>query len=492
MADMNKYKILIADNEIEMHKITFNLMQDYKFEKFDLEFLHAFNRPQAIDLLLKNPDIVMAIVNEKMDTPIDGIAISRYIREEMKNNSMKIVLRTRESSYYSIDSFICQYNIGDCKTMNELRGNRLYRLVVSSVNQYIQLASLQGTRVELQKIMQASSNMHEYTSSSEFLEGFLLQISSLIDCEHKNSLVVKWKKETPYLVVAALGKYKEAIGKNIEDVEFTHNKETSIKRYMLQNQNQSIQFSDNYFLATYKSSIGELYGIYYEHKKNSYNKDLLKVFMRNSSVLLDKFLINTKIFEEQREMIISLGEFVEKRDTWISNHVLRVSKLSRVLANKLYVDEDEITKIELASSIHDVGKLVVPDNILNKPGKLDLDEFEIIKRHTTTGFHLFEALDSSFLEIIKNIIRSHHEWWNGSGYPDNLSGERIPLEARLVAIIDVFDALTSVRPYKEAWTIERAAEYIEKQRGVQFDPRIVDLFMDSLDEIIEVLKEYAD
>ncbi len=487
-----KFKILIADNEIEMHTITFNLIQDYKFSNFNLEFMHAFNRAQALDLLMKNQDVVMIIVNEKMDTPIDGIAVSRFIREELDNNTMKIVLRTKDSSYYSIDSFIYKYNIGDCKTSSELKGNRLFRLIHSSVNQYIQMLSLDGHRVELQKIIKASSDMHEYSSQDELLKGFLMQISSLIDCNSNDSLVVEWDKEEQFEIVAALGDYNEDVGKLIEQVELNHMGDRSLKNHMIQNQKQSLEFSDNYFLATYKSSVGCIYGIYYEYKKNTINQNLLKVFMKNSSILLDKFLINDKIYEEQREMIISLGEFVEKRDTWIHNHVIRVSKLSRVLASKLDFNEDEITRIELASSIHDVGKLVVPDSILNKPGKLDVEEFEIIKKHTTTGFHLFEALDTSFLEIIKNIIRHHHEWWNGNGYPDNLTGERIPIEARLVAIVDVFDALTSERPYKKAWPLEKAVDYIEKQSSIQFDPRLVDVFMDSLDEIVEVLKEYAD
>lgn len=487
-----KFKILIADNEIKMHTVTFNLIHDYKFDEFSIEFLHAFNRAQALDLLMKNQDIVMTIVNEKMDSPIDGIAISRFIREELDNNTMKIVLRTKDSSYYSIESFIYKYNIGDCKTSSELKGNRLFRLILSSVNQYVQMLSLDGHRIELQKIIKASSDMHEYSSQDELLKGFLMQISSLIDCNSNDSLVVKWDKEGQFEIVAALGDYDKDIGLLIDQVELSHMGDHSLKSHMIQNQKHSLEFFDNYFIATYQSSVGCIYCIYYEHKKDSINRNLLKVFMKNSSILLDKFLINDKIYEEQREMIISLGEFVEKRDKWIHNHVVRVSKLSRVLASKLDFDEDEITKIELASSIHDVGKLVVPDNILNKPGKLDVEEFETIKKHTTTGFHLFEALDTSFLEIIKNIIRHHHEWWNGNGYPDNLIGERIPVEARLVAIIDVFDALTSERPYKKAWTVEKAVEYIEKQSSIQFDPRLVDIFMDSLDEIIEVMKVYSD
>ena len=145
-----------------------------------------------------------------------------------------------------------------------------------------------------------------------------------------------------------------------------------------------------------------------------------------------------------------------------------------------------------ASPMHDIGKIGIPDHILLKPGKLDPHEWEIMKTHSAIGAEILSGDDSELLKMASIIALSHHEKWDGGGYPNNLKGEEIPLVGRIVAIADVFDALTSVRPYKEAWTLAATMEYIDGNRGKHFDPRLVDIFHQRFAEILAIKNSYAE
>lgn len=193
--------------------------------------------------------------------------------------------------------------------------------------------------------------------------------------------------------------------------------------------------------------------------------------------------------------VVAMANFAEHRDTDTGVHVLRVARLVGQTARKLMnrsgvsamIDEDYIEHVATASILHDVGKISTPDRILLKAGALSQDEREVIKRHTLDGAHLLkQALltmgHSQYLELGIEIAQSHHEWFDGNGYPQGLAGDRIPLSARLCAVADVFDALCSRRPYKAAWSADQAADFIRRQRNSQFDPDVVDAFLEVIDE----------
>jgi putative two-component system response regulator len=154
--------------------------------------------------------------------------------------------------------------------------------------------------------------------------------------------------------------------------------------------------------------------------------------------------------------------------------------------------EDEVNLMIHASPMHDIGKIGVPDQILLKPGKLTPEEFEKMKEHTLIGYKILSGSDSTLLKLASEIALSHHEKYDGSGYPYGLSGEEIPLSGRIVAVVDVFDALTSRRPYKEPYPNEKAYEIIRQGSGTHFDPKIVELFFGNLSEIVRIQKQYQD
>lgn len=203
-------------------------------------------------------------------------------------------------------------------------------------------------------------------------------------------------------------------------------------------------------------------------------------------------LLHRELEDTQRELIYRLGEVGETRSKETGNHVKRVANYSRLLAKKAGLSEDEITRVFVASPMHDIGKIGIPDSILNKPGKLTNEEWVIMKKHTTLGYDILKGSEREILKAAAIISNHHHEKWDGSGYPNALKGKDIHIYGRITAIADVFDALGSDRVYKKSWPLEKILDFFEEQRAKHFDPDLLDLFMDNLDEFLKIRDMYKD
>lgn len=190
------------------------------------------------------------------------------------------------------------------------------------------------------------------------------------------------------------------------------------------------------------------------------------------------------------QVVQRLGMAAEYRDEETGSHILRMSHISVLLARAVGWNESDCELILNASPMHDIGKICIPDAILLKPGIYEPDEFEIMKTHTTIGAKLLEADDSDLLRMAREIALTHHEKWNGCGYPGGLEGDMIPQAGRIAALADVFDALTSERPYKKKWPVEKAVEFIRNESERSFDPVLVDVFMQELPAIIDIKQKY--
>ncbi len=201
----------------------------------------------------------------------------------------------------------------------------------------------------------------------------------------------------------------------------------------------------------------------------------------------------TQALEHSRiEVVRSLGRAAEYRDNDTGMHIIRMSYVSMLIAQAAGTPEPWAELLLLAATMHDIGKIGIPDGILVKPGRLTPEERKIMEHHPEIGAKIIGEPDSDLLRMARTVALTHHEKWNGAGYPYGLSGEQIPLEGRIVALADVYDALTSHRPYKEPWPSEEAAAYIEEESGKSFDPHLVPLFLQLLPEIRIIANNYSD
>ncbi|MBL8967219.1 MAG: HD domain-containing protein [Spirochaetaceae bacterium] len=196
--------------------------------------------------------------------------------------------------------------------------------------------------------------------------------------------------------------------------------------------------------------------------------------------------------QREVETLFLLGRIADYNDEKTGSHLKRIGSLSALFARLLGQDPEEVELLRNSAPLHDLGKIAIPESILNKPGRLDAEEFRIMKRHTTIGHELLGPSQSRYLSMGATIAYSHHERWDGGGYPRGLSGAEIPLAGRIVSVVDVFDALVSDRPYKAAWSKDAALAYIGAQRGLQFDPSLVDLFLSRFPDFERAREEARD
>ncbi|MBB2496269.1 response regulator [Aquipseudomonas ullengensis] len=204
-------------------------------------------------------------------------------------------------------------------------------------------------------------------------------------------------------------------------------------------------------------------------------------------------LVRVDELKQTRLQIVQrLGLAAEYKDNETGLHVIRMSHYSRVLALAAGFSELAADDLLNAAPMHDVGKIGIPDAILQKNGKLDETEWRVMRSHAQIGAEIIGEHESGLLRMARSIALTHHEKWDGSGYPNGLKGEEIPLEGRIVAIADVFDALTSVRPYKAAWSVEDTLDLLRRESGKHFDPQLVELFLTQMPEILQIKQRWAE
>ncbi len=196
--------------------------------------------------------------------------------------------------------------------------------------------------------------------------------------------------------------------------------------------------------------------------------------------------------ETRLQIVQRLGLAAEYKDNETGLHVIRMSHYARLLGIAAGFDEQQAEELLNAAPLHDVGKIGIPDRILQKPGKLDAEEWAIMQTHAAIGANIIGEHERGVLAMARRVALGHHEKWDGSGYPAGLAGEAIPIEARIVAVADVFDALTSERPYKRAWPVEEALAYLHENAGRHFDPTLVELFTALKSQVLEIMERWAE
>lgn len=245
------------------------------------------------------------------------------------------------------------------------------------------------------------------------------------------------------------------------------------------------------FVSAMTETMNEAYG--FEVGGVDYITKPLSPVIVKARVATHLSLVNTVELHETRLQIIQrLGRAAEYRDNETGLHVIRMSHYARLLALEVGFSEQTADVLFNAAPMHDIGKIGIPDHILLKPGKLDANEWEVMKKHAAIGAEIIGDDDSQLMQTARIIALTHHEKWNGSGYPNGLRGEAIPLVGRIVAVVDVFDALTTERPYKKAWSVESAIELIQRESGQHFDPQLVALFVELLPKMLEIKHCWAE
>lgn len=271
-----------------------------------------------------------------------------------------------------------------------------------------------------------------------------------------------------------------------------------LKHYNLSEEEQAVKINSIFTGSIWKGKVsnfkknGEVFHCnvtMYPLKNN--NEEIVEYMcIRHDITQIEK--LHDELEDTQREIIYKLGELAECRSSETGQHVKRVAEYSKLLAIKIGLDEKDVNRLFMSSPMHDIGKVGIPDSILNKNGKLDSAEWEVMKTHAQIGYEILRTSKREILQAAAIVSYTHHERWDGSGYPLGLKGEDIHIFGRITAIADVFDALSSERVYKKAWSLEEVLKLFNEEKGKHFDPNLIDVFMNNLDEILEIKEKFKD
>lgn len=483
------WKVLIVDDEPEIHTMTKTVLSSFELEGHYLEFFSAYNGSEAIEVLKENPDIAIVLLDVVMETDDAGLVTAKKIREELNNHLVRIILRTGQPGSAPEEEVIVKYRINDYKEKTELTSKKLFTAMVSSIRSYEDLITIKKNKDGLEKIIEATKSISEERSLEIFAEGVLTQLISILNLNN-DSLIINTnnalsvgKQNSNYRILASTGDFKK--DKKFEDIN------SNIKDLVLKSMEEECSyFDENHYVGYFKFNEEVAYSIYISgcDNINMLDKKLTEIFSNNIAVAFNNLSLNNEILDTQKEIIERLGEVVEKRSNEASKHVHRVSELSYLLAIDSGISETQAQLLKMASPMHDIGKIGIPDSILLKPGKLTPEEFEIMKTHAVMGYEILRTSKRDMLKAAAIVAHEHHEKWDGTGYPSNLSGENIHIFGRITAIADVFDALYHKRCYKEAWPLEEILKLFEEQKAKHFDPKLVELIFKNVARYVKIVE----
>jgi response regulator RpfG family c-di-GMP phosphodiesterase len=491
----NRWKIMVIDDEQDVHTVTQYMLRgvEYLGRKFNL--LHAYSGQEAQNMLVAHPDVAIVLLDVVMETNDSGLKLIKYIREVLHNLAVRIILRTGQPGRAPAAKVIMEYDINDYKEKTELTLQKMLVTIISALRSFNFITTIENNRQGLRKIISASSDIFESKSLEKLAAEALRQIPAILQLKNdaarsRTSGLAASGEKGNATILAATGDYQDHIGCHINEVFSEKVRQTL---WAAARQEKCFLSEQGTCAGHFKCQTGSENYLYVElpEKLDETGRDLMEIFFTNLIIAFDNYYLNKRIDNTQKEVIFQLSETVECRSAETGFHVRRVSEFVRLLALKSGLGEDETEMFRLASTLHDLGKIGIPDSILNKPGGLTPEELEIIKTHPSLGFELLKKSTSRIIQTAAIIVLQHHERWDGKGYPRGLAGRDIHPYGRIVAAADVFDALSNNRVYRTAWSWEKVFGYFNEQRGRHFDPELADIILKDREEFIAIRDKYA-
>jgi response regulator RpfG family c-di-GMP phosphodiesterase len=488
------WKVLLVDDEPDIHDITKLTLSRFRLDGRALEFLHAYTGAEAKEMLTFEHDIALVFLDVVMEQEDSGLEVARWMREDLGNQFTRIVLRTGQPGQAPEERVIVNYDINDYKEKTELDRTKLFTTTFAALRAYRDIMKVEeARRVQLsyreglERVIAASAHIFQQRNLKDFASGLLQQVVALLRLEQSILLRLAGASmitgESEYEVLAQIGDidadlFGPELLAQLDDAR--HNRISRLHG------DTYVGYFPN---SSGKASLLVLKGV---AEISEIDTQLLEVFCSGVAIAFDNILLTQEITDTQAELIMRLGDVVESRSSEAGNHVRRMSQVCHLLAQASGLPEDETAVLMHAAPMHDIGKIATPDAVLLKPGKLDAAEWEIMKRHPEVGLSILDGSSRPILKAAAVIAHQHHEKYDGSGYPQGLKGSAIHRYARIVAVADVFDALSHKRCYKEAWPMDAVIAHLREVSGSHLDPLYVELLIKHIDQALEINERFPD
>ncbi len=485
---LKSWNILVVDDEQLVHEVTHMVLTGLEFEGCPLRLYSAYNGAEARKVMETQGPFALALIDVVMESDHAGLELVEWIRKNRQNHATRIILRTGQAGIAPEEEVIRDYDINDYKNKTELTSTKLTTSVLSAIRSYRDILTIEKSREGLKRVIQASSEILKPGRLNEFGSAVLEQLLTLLGIETSSIYIsnqeINIYADTSQTVLAATGSYSGYSG-SLDEAEVEADVKSLIKKTF---RTRKTIIEDGHFLGFYETDTNSSSVLYVQlpQKIEYFKYNLLEIFCCQVALAFENLRVKEEVLDVQSELLMIIGDAIEMRSKETGFHVRRVSELSRLLASKAGKSIAFQDYIAFASPLHDLGKIGIPETILEKPGTLDINEWNVMKKHSAIGGDLLLRCKRTVGKMGERIARYHHENWDGSGYPEGLSGTDIPVEARIAAVADVFDALASERSYKKAWPLNEIVDFFEAQSGVKFDPSLVTILLSSLDEFVDL------
>ena len=488
------WKVLLVDDEPDIHDITKLTLSRFRLDGRALTFLHAYTGAEAKEVLARESDIALVFLDVVMEHDDSGLEVARWMRQDLGNQFTRIVLRTGQPGQAPEERVIVNYDINDYKEKTELDRTKLFTTTFAALRAYRDIMKVEEARLlqanyreGLERVIAASSHIFQQRNLKDFASGLLQQVVALLRLEKSMLLRLSGASvitgQSEYEVLAQIGDIGESLLGPELMAQLDDARSNRISRL---HGDTYVGYFPN---SSGKASLLVLKGV---EEIADIDAQLLEVFCSGVAIAFDNILLTQEITDTQAELIMRLGDVVESRSNEAGNHVRRMSQVCHMLAQASGMPEDETAVLMHAAPMHDIGKIATPDAVLLKPGKLTPDEWEIMKQHPSVGLSILDGSSRPILKAAAVIAHQHHEKFDGSGYPQGLMGADIHVYARIVAVADVFDALSHKRCYKEAWPVDAVVAHLRDVSGQHLDPVYVELLIANIDAAVDINRRWPD
>jgi response regulator RpfG family c-di-GMP phosphodiesterase len=488
------WRILVVDDDESVHQITRLVLADAFIENRRLDIVSAYSSIEAKEILKDNTSFCMAFVDVVMETDHAGLELVEWIRKEQHNQAIRLVLRTGQAGTAPEAKVIKEFDINDYKEKTDFTSGKMTTTVYASIRAYRDIMTIQRSLDAFKQLIKSTHDLLKISQFRPFGSAALNHLLTLMDVDSSALYIARsqrdFDEESINLIIACTGKYV-CESDSLDSSEINNEVKALIQKAFDEKCHCT---SNEYFVGYYETSPDASSVLYIEFEDDAehFKSSLAELFATNVALILESLTKQHEIERAQKELLYIVGEAVESRSQETGLHVQRVSHICELLAQKLNLDERFVEAIKLASPLHDLGKITIPERILHKPGKLDDKEWEIMKTHSHSGAQLLGKSKARLSKVGAKLAMYHHENWDGTGYPEGLVGEAIPIEARIVAIADVFDALGSERCYKEKWNDEDIKSFLLEQRGKKFQPELVDILVNDYQSFLDIRTNLSD
>jgi len=495
LSKQQPWKILIVDDEKGLHDVTHLVLRKMQYAGQAIELISAYSAQEAEDIIKVTPDIAVAVIDVVMEHDQAGLDLVKIIRNQYGMKQVRIILRTGNPGMAPEREVIQHFEIDDYRDKTDLTADRLFAVVYTALRSYHALKTIDETSHGLEQIILSTGavfeDQNDYSAIFFALLKNLQEVNVLSNCALRLGDVMGiYSTPTESLIAMSTGTYAALAGHTLDhiaDEELRHVLQSHVSSKTIYLGEGGVLLGltlpDQQYLALWIASEGILppHVTYLIHiLLERFNSNLIHNHLRN------------EILEAQRQALNTLCEAVEMRSKETGMHIHRMAAYSKLLAQLYGLPSDQLNLIEAAAPLHDIGKVAIPDSILNKPGRLTAEEMDTMRTHAQSGFDLLGRSKSKMLETGAQVALTHHERWDGTGYPNGLKGNDIPLFGRIVNVADVFDALMSRRVYKEPFPIDKTIQIMSDLSGQAFDPALIDLLVKNKDQFSAIFDQNPD